>query len=207
MLVFKHNQSQIVEREVYLYKNNFMAISQALLVRCDSNCELCGTNKAEIEFVVTPKDGDDVSEMVALCNTCFSNLELELSDYWRCLESSIWSPYESVQALSYRVLYKFKDLNWVGDVLNNIDLDEDTINWALHSYQKPEVHMDAFGNVLTNGDTVVLTQNLNVKGTNFTSPKGTIVKKIKLVGDNVEQIEGKINDQVIVILTKFVKKG
>ena len=28
-----------------------------------------------------------------------------------------------------------------------------------------------------------------------------------LVHDNPEQIEGKINDQLIVILTKFVKKG
>ncbi|MES2395565.1 MAG: PhnA domain-containing protein, partial [Bacteroidota bacterium] len=57
------------------------------------------------------------------------------------------------------------------------------------------------------GDNVVLTQALNVKGTNFTASKGTVVKKIKLVSDNHEHIEGKINDQVIVILTKFVKKG
>jgi protein PhnA len=39
------------------------------------------------------------------------------------------------------------------------------------------------------------------------APKGTIVKKIKLVHDNTEQIEGKVNEQTIVILTKFVKKA
>ena len=39
------------------------------------------------------------------------------------------------------------------------------------------------------------------------SQRKTVVKKIKLVHDNTEQIEGKINDQTIVILTKFVKKS
>ena len=53
---------------------------------------------------------------------------------------------------------------------------------------------------------MVLTQALNVKGTNFTASKGTVVKKIKLVSDNAEQVEGKINEQTIVILCKFVKK-
>ena len=62
-------------------------------------------------------------------------------------------------------------------------------------------------NILENGDAVVLTQALNVKGTNFTASKGTVVKKIKLVSDNAEQIEGKINEQTIVILCKFVKKN
>ena len=70
-----------------------------------------------------------------------------------------------------------------------------------------EVHKDAFGNVLENGDNVVLTQALDVKGTNFTASKGTVVKRIKLISDNHEQIEGKINEQSIVILTKFVKKN
>jgi protein PhnA len=48
---------------------------------------------------------------------------------------------------------------------------------------------------------------LSVKGANFTTPKGTIVKKIRLVPDNTEQIEGKVNDQTIVILTKYLKKA
>jgi protein PhnA len=53
----------------------------------------------------------------------------------------------------------------------------------------------------------VLTQALNAKGASFTAAKGTIVKKIRMVSDNTAQIEGRINDQTIVILTKFVKKG
>ena len=77
----------------------------------------------------------------------------------------------------------------------------------MSAFEVPDVHTDAFGNVLESGDTVVLTEQLNVKGTSFSASKGTVVKKIKLVHDNHEQIEGKINDQTIVILTKFVKKS
>ena len=67
--------------------------------------------------------------------------------------------------------------------------------------------MDSYGNVLESGDNVVLTQSLKVKGTNFTVSKGTVIKKIRLVANNMDQIEGKINDQVIVILTQFVKRN
>lgn len=36
--------------------------------------------------------------------------------------------------------------------------------------------------------------------------RGTAVRKITLVHDNAEQIEGKVDGQQIVLLTKFVKK-
>ena len=35
---------------------------------------------------------------------------------------------------------------------------------------------------------------------------GTIVKNIRLVEGNTEQIEGKIEGQTIIILTKYVRK-
>ena len=69
------------------------------------------------------------------------------------------------------------------------------------------IHKDSYGVVLEAGDNVVLTENLNVKGTNYIAPKGTIVRKIKLVHENADQVEGKINGDTIVILTKFVKKS
>lgn len=37
--------------------------------------------------------------------------------------------------------------------------------------------------------------------------KGTQVIKIRLVADNVEQVESKINSDTIVILTRFLKKA
>ena len=37
--------------------------------------------------------------------------------------------------------------------------------------------------------------------------RGTAVRGISLVADNLEQIEGRVNGRQIVILTKFVKKS
>ena len=185
-----------------------MAISEQLKNRNEGMCELCNTQPAEHEYTVSPKSDDKIEHQVALCNTCLANMdETGKSDYWRVLEGSIWNGEPSVQALSYRLLYTYKDEEWASSVLSSVDLDEATVQWALSAFEVADVHKDAYGNTLETGDTVVLTQNLNVKGTNFTAAKGTIVKRIRLVPDNTEQIEGKVNDQTIVILTKFVKKG
>ena len=71
----------------------------------------------------------------------------------------------------------------------------------------PLVHKDANGAVLANGDTVVLIKDLPVKGSSMVAKRGTAVRSIRLVRDNAEQIEGRVNDQTIVILTQFVKKS
>ncbi len=185
-----------------------MSISQELKKRNQDLCELCNTEVATIEYTVSPKNNESIENQVAVCETCKKAMEDTNSGFhWRCTEGSIWSPYASVQALSFRILNQYKEEAWANDLINTVDLDENTIQWALSAFEVKELHKDAYGNVLEPGDNVVLTQALNVKGTNFTASKGTVVKKIKLVSDNAEQIEGKINDQVIVILTKFVKKG
>jgi protein PhnA len=69
-----------------------------------------------------------------------------------------------------------------------------------------ELHKDCNGNILSGGDTVTLIKDLDVKGSSINAKIGTAVRNIRLVHDNVEQIEGKIDGQMIVILTKFVKK-
>ena len=184
-----------------------MSISPELKQRHQEQCELCNSEIASHEYTVTPKNDDSIDNQVALCDTCLSKIDdKDASFYWRCLEGSIWSPEPSVQALSYRILQNYKEEDWASNLISTIDLDENVIQWALSSLEIPDVHKDAFGNILENGDNVVLTQALNVKGTSFTASKGTVVKRIKLVNDNVEQIEGKINEQTIVILCKFTKK-
>jgi protein PhnA len=185
-----------------------MSISKELKQRNQDLCELCNIEIATTAYTVSPKDDESIDNQVALCDTCLNALEGKDSGFhWRCLEGSIWSPQPSVQALSYRLLNVYKEEGWASDLINSVDLDENIIQWALSAFIVPDVHKDAFGNILENGDNVVLTQLLNVKGTSFSASKGTVVKKIKLVHDNFEQIEGKINDQTIVILTKFVKKS
>ena len=176
--------------------------------RCFGTCELCGKLPAVHEYTVSPANGDNIEDQVAICDICLTSItENNNGNYWRCLEGSIWNPEPSVQALSYRILQKYKGEEWADGILNSVDLDEKTEKWAMSIFEVAPVHKDAFGNTLENGDNVVLTQALNVKGTSFSTAKGTIVKKIKLVSDNTEQIEGKINEQTIVILCKFVKKG
>lgn len=185
-----------------------MSISKELKERNGDLCELCNAEQATHGYTVSPKNSDSIENQVALCDKCLEAMDNnEQEHYWRCLEGSIWNPEASVQALSYRILHKYKEKDWVSNLLSSVDLDENIVQWAMHAYEVPNAHKDAFGNILQSGDNVVLTEQLNVKGTSFTASKGTVVKKIKLVHDNFEQIEGKINDQTIVILTKFVKKG
>ena len=66
---------------------------------------------------------------------------------------------------------------------------------------------DANGNVLANGDAVVLIKDLKVKGSGgVTLKRGTLVKNIRLTGDpdliecNVEKVKG------LVLRTEFVRK-
>ncbi len=91
-------------------------------------------------------------------------------------------------------------------------LDDDTLAWAKatgegEGTEETVQHVDCHGAVLEAGDTVTLVKDLNVKGANFTAKRGTAVRGISLVPDNPEQIEGRVNGQQIVILTKFVKKS
>lgn len=176
--------------------------------RSQNSCELCGAANPTHEYTVSPKTDDSINNQVAICDTCLNAMDNETSsNHWRCVEGSIWNPEPSIQALSYRILTTYKNEDWASNLISSIDIEEEIKEWALSSFIVADVHKDAFGNVLENGDTIVLTQSLNVKGTNFTASKGTVVKKIKLVHDNVEQIEGKINEQTIVILCKYVKKN
>ncbi len=179
-----------------------------LAERCQGLCELCTTEAATIAYAVSPKNHDVIENEVALCNNCLSKLNsTEDQQHWQCLAGSIWNTEPSVQALTYRILYNNKDQDWAQEIMSSVELDESVINWAESAFVVADVHKDSNGTVLESGDTVVLTQNLNVKGANFTATKGTIVRKIRLVPDNTEQIEGKVNDQMIVILTKYVRKG
>lgn len=185
-----------------------MALAEKLKERSQGTCELCNTENAIHEYTVTPKKDDAIENQVALCDTCLKAIDDKDSGFhWRCIEGSIWNPEPSVQALSFRILNIHKEEDWANNLISSVDLDENTVRWALSALEVADVHKDAFGNMLENGDNVVLTQALNIKGTNFTASKGTVVKRIKLVSDNPAQIEGKINEQTIVILCKFVKKN
>lgn len=184
------------------------AITAALKERCGNLCELCASEMAGTAFAISPRNNDTIENEVALCSTCIAAMDDPASaPHWQCLAGSIWSTHASVQALSYRILHSIRDREWAAEIIDTVELDEAVVNWAMTAFEVQEVHRDSNGTALQAGDNVILTQVLNVKGTNLMAPKGTMVRRIRLVPGNTEQIEGKINDMTIVILTRYVRKS
>ena len=109
--------------------------------------------------------------------------------------------------MQLRMLHQLNAQSWAQDLLGMIYLDEHTMEWAQTTAEEKIIHKDSNGHILENGDTVTLIQDLNVKGASLTAKRGTAVRRIRLVHDNPEHIEGKVDGQHIVILTKYVKKS
>jgi protein PhnA len=123
----------------------------------------------------------------------------------------MWSEVDAVKVISWRMLNRLRNEGWSRDLLEMMYLEDDVKKWAEASGDgiaddDKIIHKDANGVILETGDTVVLIKDLNVKGGGFTAKRGTAVRKIVLVHDNAEQIEGKVEGQQIVILTQYVKK-
>ncbi|GAA0783720.1 PhnA domain-containing protein [Marinobacterium sediminicola] len=191
-----------------------MTLEQALHTRSESKCELCGATDALGAFSVPPSADDSVDRSALLCDTCRSQIENPDQvdpNHWRCLNDSMWSQVPAVQVLAWRMLNRLRGEGWPRDLLDMMYLDDDTLVWAQATgdhLSDDEVvrHLDSNGAVLEAGDTVTLIKDLNVKGSSLTAKRGTAVRNISLVLDNPEQIEGRVEGQQIVILTKFVKK-
>jgi len=186
-----------------------MNILEALTERSHNSCELCTATNNLIIHTVTPHSDETMDHSVLICTTCqdqILNPESADSNHWRCLNDSMWSQEPQVQVLAYRMLHELKQEDWPSDLIEMMYLDDETLKWAKQGMGDVKiVHKDAHGATLTQGDTVVLIQDLNVKGAGFTAKRGTAVRRISLVSDNAEHIEGKLDGQHIVILTKYVK--
>lgn len=65
---------------------------------------------------------------------------------------------------------------------------------------------DAAGNILTDGDAVVLIKDLKVKGAGQTLKQGTVIRSIRLT-DNLDEIDCR-HDAIkgLVLRTEFVRK-
>ncbi|NJB36501.1 PhnA domain-containing protein [Croceivirga sp. JEA036] len=179
--------------------------------RSGNQCELCGSQDNLEPYIVAPKTGSLAEECALLCAVCSKQLDQpETADpnHWRLLNDSIWNPNAAVQVLSFRMLHHLKHEGWPVDLLDMMYLEDDTRSWAEATLPNENalVHKDSNGNILAVGDNVVLIQDLNVKGAGFTAKRGTAVRNISLDHENETYIEGKVNGQHIVILTKYVKK-
>ena len=166
-------------------------------------CALC-SDEAPLEFFPEPGGPDGAGAQ--LCANCRSQIEgTPDPDHMRCLASAMWSEDAAVQVLAARLLRRLSDHGWARDLADQLWLEDETRAWAENA-AAPSAHRDSNGAALAQGDTVVLIKDLPVKGAGFTAKRGTAVRGISLVADNPEHIEGRVEGQRIVILTKYVKR-
>ena len=65
---------------------------------------------------------------------------------------------------------------------------------------------DSNNNTLTDGDSVILTKDLKVKGANINLKRGDKIKSIRLTSDE-DEVECRIGKATIVLRTEFLKKA
>ncbi len=192
-----------------------MNIEKELYRRSASKCELSGATEDLKIYAVSKSPNTGLESHILISQTCLEQIEdpsIIDPNHWRCLNESMWSEVPAVQVMAWRMLNRLKNEGWPQDLLEMLYLDDETLAWAKADGDGEEdsdaiQHIDANGAPLKAGDTVVLIKDLDVKGANFTAKRGTTVRNISLVHNNPEHIEGRVNGQHIVILTKYVKKS
>lgn len=192
-----------------------MSLEKQLVERSGNQCELCSSTNNLRVYEIPPNPQKRIEEIIHVCTKCQLQLdkkeELE-SAHWSCLNESMWSEVPGVQVVSWRMLNRLKNESWAMDALDMMYLDDDHLTWAKASGDdvnsaEVDLHRDCNGVILKAGDNVVLIKSLDVKGSTANARLGTVVHSIKLVADNTEQIEGRIDGQAIIILTKYVRKN
>ncbi|WMI66317.1 PhnA domain-containing protein [Aestuariibaculum sp. YM273] len=191
-----------------------MSILQTLKDRSSNTCELCKSDKELSQYTLPPSLNESVDNSVLVCSNCLSQIEGETemdANHWRCLNDSMWSEFVAVQILSWRMLQRLRNEGWPKDLLDMMYLDDDALALARATGEDKDesekiIHRDVNGVILENGDSVVLVKDLKVKGSSMVAKQGTAVRNIRLDRDNAEYIEGKVDGQQIVIITKYVKK-
>jgi protein PhnA len=192
-----------------------MSLEKSLEARSNNACELCQSTSSLRIYEVPPTSDRTLEDTIFICEKCEAQLTKKEgldASHWNVLTSSMWSEHAPVQVVSWRMLQRLRNETWAADALDMLYLDDEKMAWAKATgdhEQSGEVafHVDSNGTLLQTGDTVVLTKTLDVKGSSLSVRAGTVVKNIRLVADNIEQIEGRVDSQQIVILTKYVRKG
>lgn len=191
-----------------------MKIEDTVQKRAEGKCELCKSTDTLKMYEVLSPNGTTEENCIVICAKCTAQIdkkeELD-SKHWQCLSESMWSEIPGVQVVAWRMLNRLRTESWATDNLDLLYLDDEKMAWAKatgdhESDGSVDLHKDSNGHVLQNGDSVVLVKSLDVKGSTINAKLGTVVRNIRLVENNTEQIEGRIEGQVIVILTKYLRK-
>jgi len=178
--------------------------------RSGSLCEISGSDENLVVYLVEPKTEAIPENCILITKSLkdqIENPETMNPNDWRGLSDSMWNENLPVQIVSWRMHARLKNI----DMLEMMYLDEEALEWAKATGEGDDdegkiIHKDSNGNVLLDGDSVVLIKDLDVKGATFTAKRGAAVHNIKLVWDDVNLIEGRVENQHIYILTQYVKK-
>ena len=178
--------------------------------RSGSKCEISGSEENLVVYTVAPKTDPTPENCILITQSLrdqIENPETTNPNDWRGLSDSMWNENLPVQIVSWRMHARLKNT----DMLEMMYLDEDALEWAKATGEDEDdegkiVHKDSNGNILLDGDSVVLIKDLDVKGATFTAKRGAAVHNIKLVWDDANLIEGRVENQNIYILTQYVKK-
>jgi protein PhnA len=193
---------------------DLMALIDTLKERAGICCELCTGTDGLTAYAVPPDAQAHERDNVLVCSKCLlqieKNEELDKS-HWACLQTSAWSDVPAVQIVAWRMLNRLRHESWAADLLDMIYLDDANLEKAKKTGDHEnsgdvDLHRDCHGQQLQNGDSVVLIKSLDVKGSTINAKMGTVVKNIRLVPDNTSHIEGRVESQLIVILTQYVRK-
>jgi protein PhnA len=178
--------------------------------RSGSVCEISGCDENLVVYLVEPKTENIPENGILITKNLrdqIENPETTNANDWRCLSDSMWNENLPVQIVSWRMHARLKN----NEMLEMMYLDEDALEWAKATGEADDnegkiIHKDSNGNILLDGDSVVLIKDLDVKGATFTAKRGAAVHNIKLVWDDANLIEGRVENQNIYILTQYVKK-
>lgn len=178
--------------------------------RSNSTCEISGSDENLVVYLVEPKTEAIPENCILISKKLkdqIENPETMNPEDWRGLNDSMWNENLPVQIVSWRMLARLKN----NDLKDMMYFDDESLEWAKATGEDEDdegkiVHKDSNGNVLKDGDSVVLIKDLDVKGATFTAKRGAAVHNIKLVWDDANLIEGRVENQNIYILTQYVKK-
>ena len=165
-----------------------MTLEQSLRQRSDSTCELCGNNDNLNVFAIPDSPEEVLIDSILICDICQEQIEDPEKvepNHWRCLNDSMWSTVPAVQVMAWRMLNRLKSEGWPQDLLDMMYMEDEVKEWAKAGIQEEKseniiVHKDSNGAVIEAGDTVVLTKDLNVKGSSLTAKRGTAVRRVSL---------------------------
>lgn len=191
-----------------------MSIERELRKRSEAKCELCGNEENLSVYEVQPKKKGGIDDSLFACSTCIEQIEdpeKTVATHWRCLNDSMWNENASVQVIAWRMLSRLRKEGWPQDLLDMLYLEEDVLEWAAATGEGEDaedkiIHRDSNGVIINAGDNVILIKDLPVKGSSIIAKRGTAVRRVSLDHENAEYIEGKVDGQQVVIITKYVKK-